>query len=81
LCSPVKNHDLPDRNKRVAFLCLVEFIERNGAELVVEDDGELIRMLVGIETGTVEKRSLSGSEHIFVPRLPRTTSQRLHLSR
>jgi death-on-curing protein len=31
LCSHlVRNHPLPDGNKRTAYLCLVEFIERNG---------------------------------------------------
>lgn len=33
LCSHlVRNHPLPDGNKRTAFLCLIEFIERNGYE-------------------------------------------------
>lgn len=26
----IQNHPLPDGNKRTAFLCMVEFIERNG---------------------------------------------------
>jgi hypothetical protein len=30
----VKNHPLPDGNKRAAFLTMVEFIERNGLEWV-----------------------------------------------
>lgn len=31
LCSHlVRNHSLPDGNKRAAYLCLVEFVERNG---------------------------------------------------
>lgn len=31
LCSRViRNHPLPDGNKRAAFLCLIEFVERNG---------------------------------------------------
>ena len=31
LCSRiVRNHSLPDGNKRTAFLALVEFVERNG---------------------------------------------------
>lgn len=31
LCSHlVRNHPLPDGNKRTAYLCLVEFAERNG---------------------------------------------------
>ena len=35
----IQDHPLPDGNKRTAFLCMVEFIERNGGqfELAVED--------------------------------------------
>lgn len=33
LCSHlIRNHPLPDGNKRVGFLCTVEFAERNGYE-------------------------------------------------
>lgn len=44
LCAHIaKNHGLPDGNKRVAFLAMVEFLERNGHEWIpsVDDwDGE-----------------------------------------
>jgi death-on-curing protein len=29
----IQNHPLPDGNKRTAFMCMVEFIERNGGLL------------------------------------------------
>jgi death-on-curing protein len=33
LCSRlVRNHPLPDGNKRVAYLCMIELIRRNGCE-------------------------------------------------
>lgn len=33
LCSRlVRNHPLPDGNKRVAYLCMIELIRRNGGE-------------------------------------------------
>ena len=36
LCSRImQNHPLPDGNKRTAFLCMVEFIERNGGRLTL----------------------------------------------
>lgn len=36
LCSRlVRNHPLLDGNKRVAFLCMVEFLERNGHDLAI----------------------------------------------
>jgi death-on-curing protein len=34
----IQDHPLPDGNKRVAFLCLVEFTERNGRPLQLLDD-------------------------------------------
>lgn len=34
LCSRLaRNHPLPDGNKRTAYLCLIEFVERNGYSL------------------------------------------------
>ncbi len=34
LCARIiQNHPLPDGNKRTAFMCMVEFIERNGSML------------------------------------------------
>lgn len=45
LCSHIaKNHGLPDGNKRVAFLCMVEFLARNGHDWMPPDgdwDGEV----------------------------------------
>lgn len=33
LCSRIiRNHPLPDGNKRVAYVCMIEFVRRNGAE-------------------------------------------------
>lgn len=33
LCSRLlRNHPLPDGNKRVAYLCMIELVRRNGAE-------------------------------------------------
>jgi death-on-curing protein len=42
LCAHIaKNHGLPDGNKRVAFLAMVEFLERNGHEWIPPiDDGD-----------------------------------------
>jgi len=41
LCSRIiRNHPLPDGNKRAAFLCLVEFIERNGREWLPPESGD-----------------------------------------
>ena len=38
LCSRIcRNHPLVDGNKRTAFLCLVEFIERNAGTLAIDE--------------------------------------------
>ena len=34
----IQNHPLPDGNKRTAFLCMIEFIERNGFRLETRPD-------------------------------------------
>lgn len=54
----IKNHPLPDGNKRVAFLCMNDFIERNGFELVVDDD-EAFEVLVGVAAGNVSEGELA----------------------
>lgn len=45
LCAHIaKNHGLPDGNKRVALLAMIEFVERNGHEWIPPDgdeDGEV----------------------------------------
>jgi death-on-curing protein len=42
LCSRlVRNHPLPDGNKRVAFLCLLELVERNGMIWVAPGQDDL----------------------------------------
>ncbi|HEY8735691.1 MAG TPA: Fic family protein [Candidatus Dormibacteraeota bacterium] len=42
----VRNHPLPDGNKRVAFICMNEFLERNGSFLNLgpADDAERVSM-------------------------------------
>lgn len=50
LCAHIaKNHGLRDGNKRVAFLAMVEFLERNGCEWVPPDgdwDGEITDQVI-----------------------------------
>jgi death-on-curing protein len=59
----IKNHPLPDGNKRVAFICMTEFIERNGLELVLgDDDGEVhaaFLVLVGVAANKVSEVELA----------------------
>lgn len=56
-----RNHPLPDGSKRVAYLCMIEFIERNGyawdpttiAEASLE---ETIQVLKGTAAGTIAEK-------------------------
>lgn len=53
----VGNHPLPDGNKRVAFLVMLQFLQRNGVtwgEADVSDDGETVRRLAAGEIGAAE---------------------------
>jgi death-on-curing protein len=48
----VRNHPLPDGNKRTAFLVMLQFLERNGRrweEPDVSEDGETVRRLAARE--------------------------------
>ncbi len=65
LCSRiVKNHALPDGNKRVGYMCAVEFAERNGFvwEHPQGDDpggDETVRMIEGVAASEVSERELA----------------------
>ena len=53
----VKNHPLPDGNKRCAFLATVEFVERNGRTWVPAsgDPDETDRVIRGIAGGELSE--------------------------
>jgi hypothetical protein len=53
----VKNHPLPDGNKRCAFLATVEFVERNGREgtAVPGDPDETDRVIRGVAAGELDE--------------------------
>ena len=65
LCSRiVKNHALPDGNKRVGYMCAVEFAERNGFKWEPpqgDDPGgdETIRVIEGVAAGEITERELA----------------------
>lgn len=60
----VKNHPLPDGNKRAAFLCMVEFAERNGYEWEAppgdaETEGdETVGVIEGVAAGKISVAEL-----------------------
>jgi death-on-curing protein len=65
LCSRiVKNHALPDGNKRVGYMCAVEFAERNGFEWKPPQGDnaggeETVRIIEGLAAGEVTERQLA----------------------
>lgn len=57
----VRNHPLPDGNKRVAFLCLVEFVERNGRgwPKSERDPDEAVAMIEAAAAGALSEAQLA----------------------
>ena len=62
LCSRIiRNHPLPDGNKRVGYLCAVELVERNGLRWIPprrdQDTGgdETVEMIVALAAGDVDE--------------------------
>jgi death-on-curing protein len=53
----VKNHPLPDGNKRSAFLATVEFVERNGRTWLPApgDPDETDHVIRGVASGAVSE--------------------------
>jgi death-on-curing protein len=58
----VKNHPLPDGNKRCAFLCAVEFAARNGRRWrrSENDPAETDVIIRGVASGEVTQEQLRG---------------------
>jgi len=50
-----KNHPLPDGNKRVAWLSLVEFVERNGYRLEQPDPDEAVEVLLRLASSDLSE--------------------------
>jgi death-on-curing protein len=69
LCARIiKNHPLPDGNKRVAYLCLLDFIERNGYGWRRPSDDEIVFVIEGIADGSISERELARwLEELLIP--------------
>jgi len=60
LCSRlIRNHPLPDGNKRTAYLCLTEFVERNGLLWPSPDPDEVVALLEGLAARAVSEEELA----------------------
>jgi death-on-curing protein len=54
-----RNHPLPDGNKRVAYLALVEFLARNGVEWEPPSVDETVAVIEGVAAGSITERELA----------------------
>ena len=54
-----RNHPLPDGNKRVAYLALVEFLARNDVEWAPPSVEETVAMIEGVAAGRISERELA----------------------
>jgi death-on-curing protein len=51
----VRNHALPDGNKRTAFLAMIEFAERNGRRWRDLDEDETVETMIRAAAGTLSE--------------------------
>jgi death-on-curing protein len=54
-----RNHPLPDGNKRVAYLAMVEFLARNGVEWTPPSVDETVATIERVAAGSLSERELA----------------------
>jgi death-on-curing protein len=54
-----RNHPLPDGNKRVAYLAMLEFLARNGIEWMPHSVDETVTTIERVAAGQVSERQLA----------------------
>jgi death-on-curing protein len=54
-----RNHPLPDGNKRVAYLAMLEFLARNQVEWAPQSVGETVGTIERVAAGTVSESELA----------------------
>jgi death-on-curing protein len=60
LCARLaRNHPLPDGNKRVAYLALLEFLGRNGVEWLPPAVDETVATIEGVASGELDEANLA----------------------
>ncbi len=60
LCARLaRNHPLPDGNKRVAYLALLEFLARNQVDWAPPSVEETVATIEGVAAGQVSERELA----------------------
>lgn len=60
LCARLaRNHPLPDGNKRVAYLAVLEFLARNDVDWVPPSVDETVATIERVAAGTISERELA----------------------
>lgn len=54
-----RNHPLPDGNKRVAYLAMIEFLARNNIEWAPPSPEETVATIERVAAGTITERELA----------------------
>ncbi len=54
-----RNHPLPDGNKRVAYLAMLEFLARNRVEWMPSSVDETVATIEGVAAGKISERELA----------------------
>ena len=57
----IRNHPMPDGNKRTAFVCLLEFVERNRHSWRIhpaQEEDESVALFEGVAAGVVSRQEL-----------------------
>ncbi len=54
-----RNHPLPDGNKRVAYLAMLEFLARNGVEWTPPSVDETVVTIEDVAAGNISERELA----------------------
>jgi death-on-curing protein len=69
LCSRiVRNHPLPDGNKRVGLLSMLDFIERNDMRWIAPSQDELAQTIEWLAAGTISESDFIGWVRAHVQR-------------
>jgi death-on-curing protein len=55
----LRNHPLPDGNKRCAFLAMIEMIERNGLQWHVVDEDDTVKMIESAAAGDIDEATFA----------------------
>lgn len=60
LCARLaRNHPLPDGNKRVAYLAMLEFLARNDIEWIPPSVDETVTTVEGVAAGSISEHELA----------------------